>query len=174
MSDNSLLMSILDTNPGIGPDSALSILEKLLMGQARIKNTVLLSGGKENGNSGNTSIGTQQNNAISPVGINPKKAIQQDSVICCECGKSMKMLGDAHLAKHGLNKKTYLEKYGYPSDTALIAISLSDKRKESAKKNKLGHNKSEDTASPSEVPVVAEEATPASNPTQEDTGFTVA
>ena len=161
MSTESLLMSILDTNPGIGPDAALAMLETLLMGQARIKTDVLLSGGKANGSAVNTSGGTQQNNSGSPVGIDPRKSIQEDCVICCECGKRMKMLGDAHLAKHGLSKRTYLEKYGYPSGTALIAKSLSMKRKESAKKNKLGQKKSDATTS---VPETAAEV--ASAPTQ--------
>ena len=158
MQTDSLLKSILDNYPGINPDAALVMLEKLLIGQNMIKTSLLLSGGVPSGSPAQAGGGNQPDGAKSPAGVDPKMAIQEDYVQCCECGAKMKMLGDAHLAKHGLNKTSYLLKYGYAPKTALVSGELSKKRKESAKDNKLGHQKTEDTPSAAETSSVHEGA----------------
>ena len=152
MSTESLLKSIMDNYPGIGPDAVLSMLEKLLIGQNKIKTSLLLSGGVSDGSPAQAGGGNQPDGAKSPAGVDPKMAIQEDYVQCCECGAKMKMLGDAHLAKHGLNKTSYLLKYGYAPKTALVSGELSNKRKKSAKDNKLGKIKTEDAPSAAETP----------------------
>lgn len=38
--------------------------------------------------------------------VDPKNAIREKSVICCECGKSFKVLTKRHLATHGLTPKS--------------------------------------------------------------------
>lgn len=158
MSTESLLKSIMDNYPGIGPEAVLSMLEKLLIGQNRIKTSLLLSGGVSDGSPAQSGSGNQPDGAKSPAGVDPKTAIQEDHVQCCECGAKMQMLGDAHLAKHSLNKTSYLLKYGYAPDTALVSAKLSKKRKESAEKNKLGHRKAEDTPAAAETPSALEGA----------------
>ncbi len=52
--------------------------------------------------------------------IDPKKAIKERSVICCECGKSFKVLTKRHLITHELTPDQYREKYGYKKGTALV------------------------------------------------------
>jgi hypothetical protein len=157
MQTDSLLKSILDNYPGINPDAALVMLEKLLIGQNMIKTSLLLSGGVPSGSPAQAGGGNQPDGAKSPAGVDPKMAIQEDYVQCCECGAKMKMLGDAHLAKHGLNKTSYLLKYGYAPKTALVSGELSKKRKESAKDNKLGHQKTEDAPSGVDTPAAESE-----------------
>ncbi|BAH73642.1 MucR family transcriptional regulator [Solidesulfovibrio magneticus] len=157
MQTDSLLKSILDNYPGINPDAALVMLEKLLIGQNMIKTSLLLSGGVPSGSPAQAGSGNQPDGVKSPAGVDPKMAIQEDYVQCCECGAKMKMLGDAHLAKHGLNKTSYLLKYGYAPKTALVSGELSKKRKESAKDNKLGHQKTEDAPSAVDTPAAESE-----------------
>ena len=63
-------------------------------------------------------------------GIDPKRAIKERSVTCCECGKLFKILTKRHLATHGLTSEQYKEKFGYKKGTALVAKSLArDRRK---------------------------------------------
>lgn len=67
------------------------------------------------------------------VDIDPKKSIKKNKIICLECGQEFKMLSAKHLETHGLNAKTYREKYGFPKRQSLCAKALSETRAESAK-----------------------------------------
>jgi len=69
--------------------------------------------------------------------IDPKKAIKERSVICCECGKSFKVLTKRHLITHGLTPEQYKEKYGYKKGTSLVAKSLARSRRETMQGMKL-------------------------------------
>lgn len=69
--------------------------------------------------------------------IDPKKAIRERSVICCECGKSFKVLTKRHLITHGLTPEQYKEKYGYKKGTSLVAKSLARSRRETMQGMKL-------------------------------------
>ena len=69
--------------------------------------------------------------------IDPKKAIKERSVICCECGKSFKVLTKRHLITHGLTPDQYREKYGYKKGTALVAKSLARSRSKTMQDMKL-------------------------------------
>ncbi len=69
--------------------------------------------------------------------IDPKKAIRERSVICCECGKSFKVLTKRHLIIHGLTPEEYKEKYGYKKGTSLVAKSLARSRRETMQGMKL-------------------------------------
>jgi len=72
------------------------------------------------------------------VAIEPKSSIQQNKVICLECGKQFKQLTKTHLASHGLTAKEYKKKYGFKAKQALVAKSLSASRRKLAKKLGLG------------------------------------
>jgi len=61
--------------------------------------------------------------------VDPKKAIREKSVICLECGKSMKLLSKKHLATHGLTPQQYKEKWGFKKNQPLVAKSLSRQRR---------------------------------------------
>ena len=69
--------------------------------------------------------------------IDPKKAIKERSVICCECGKSFKVLTKRHLATHELTPDQYREKYGYKKGTSLVAKTLARSRRETMQGMKL-------------------------------------
>lgn len=68
----------------------------------------------------------------------PSASIQRNKVICLECGGEFKQLSKSHLKAHGLDPKSYKEKYGISSDTSLTAKSLSAKRRKVAKELGLG------------------------------------
>jgi predicted transcriptional regulator len=69
--------------------------------------------------------------------VDPKNAIREKSVICCECGKSFKVLTKRHLATHGLTPEQYREKYGYKKGTSLVAKSLARSRRKTMQDMKL-------------------------------------
>ncbi len=69
--------------------------------------------------------------------IDPKSAIRERSVICCECGKSFKVLTKRHLISHGLTPDEYREKYGYKKGTSLVAKSLARDRRKTMQGMKL-------------------------------------
>ena len=69
--------------------------------------------------------------------VDPKNAIREKSVICCECGKSFKVLTKRHLAIHGLTPEQYREKYGYKKGTSLVAKSLARSRRKTMQDMKL-------------------------------------
>jgi len=70
--------------------------------------------------------------------IDPKRSILKNKVICLECGKEFKILTNRHLEEHNMGSKEYRQKYGFKTKQPLAAKSLSDKRREVAKKHKLG------------------------------------
>ena len=48
-----------------------------------------------------------------PKAIAPQNSIQDDKVICLECGAEMRQLTAKHLVSHGMNQKEYRKKYGF-------------------------------------------------------------
>jgi len=77
--------------------------------------------------------------AISPT-ISPADSIQEDKVICLECGKEFKQLTQKHLFLHGLSPKEYKQKHGMRLKTSLMAKSLSAARSEAAKARGVPEN----------------------------------
>jgi predicted transcriptional regulator len=69
--------------------------------------------------------------------IDPKDSIQEDKVICLECGTEMRQLTVKHLSSHGLNVREYKKKYGFPLRQPLSAKALSRARSKAAKKRGL-------------------------------------
>ena len=59
----------------------------------------------------------------------PKTAIKDRSIICCVCGKSMRVITKAHLLTHGLTPESYRELCGYKKGTPLISKSLQRERR---------------------------------------------
>jgi predicted transcriptional regulator len=72
-----------------------------------------------------------------PQAIDPKDSIQEDKVICLECGTEMRQLTVKHLSFHGLNVREYKKKYGFPLKQSLSAKALSKARSKAAKKRGL-------------------------------------
>ena len=69
--------------------------------------------------------------------VNPKRSIKNSHITCLVCGQRFKVLTKTHLATHGLDKKTYCEKFGLKKGTSLIAKDLANKRSEKMKSMKL-------------------------------------
>jgi predicted transcriptional regulator len=72
--------------------------------------------------------------------LTPKNSIQENKVICLECGAEMKQLTQKHLVSHGMNQKEYKKKYGFSMRTPLAAKSLTKARSKAAKKRGLPEN----------------------------------
>ena len=72
--------------------------------------------------------------------ISPAESIQNDKVICLECGKEMRQLTAKHLSSHELSPREYRQKYGFTMRTPLSAKSLTRARSKMAKKRGLPEN----------------------------------
>ncbi|MFC1896055.1 MucR family transcriptional regulator [Thermodesulfobacteriota bacterium] len=71
-------------------------------------------------------------------GIDPRKSILKNKVICLECGREFKQLSKKHLEQHGMSSGEYRTKYGFSARQPLTAKSLSAKRRKIAKEHNLG------------------------------------
>lgn len=71
------------------------------------------------------------------VTLNPKNSVKENKVTCLECGKTFRMLTKRHLAKHGMDKEEYLEKWGLKKKTSLTCKSLHRKRRKKMNEMKL-------------------------------------
>ena len=72
------------------------------------------------------------------VAVEPKDSIQRNKIVCLECGKEFKQLSKSHLKTHDLTPRDYKKKYGLRTGQALVAKSLTAKRRKLAKEKKLG------------------------------------
>ena len=67
----------------------------------------------------------------------PKKSVKEKSVVCLECGRSMKILTKKHLAAHGLTPASYREKWGLKKGAPLAAKELLRARRAKMKDMRL-------------------------------------
>jgi predicted transcriptional regulator len=65
--------------------------------------------------------------------MDPKSSIQEDRVICLECGSQFRQLTANHLKSHGLTPREYKKKWGFRLKDSLAAKSLTRARSEAAK-----------------------------------------
>src|SRR5271157_4075362 len=72
--------------------------------------------------------------------LTSENSIQNDKVICLECGAEFKQLTQKHLSSHGISPKEYKRKYGFALKTPLSARSLTKARIKAAKKRGLPEN----------------------------------
>jgi len=73
--------------------------------------------------------------------LTPQNSIQDDKVICLECGAEMKQLTSKLLVSHGMNQKEYRKKYGFSMSTPLAVKSLTKARSQAAKKQGLAEKR---------------------------------
>lgn len=88
--------------------------------------------------------------AISPEGLatgkealekmDPAQSIQENKVICLECGAEFRQLTANHLSIHGLTIRDYKKKWGFRMKQSLGAKALSKFRSKAAKKRGLPEN----------------------------------
>lgn len=72
--------------------------------------------------------------------MNPQDSIQNDKIICLECGAEFRQLTARHLASHGMSPRDYKKNYGFTLRTPLSAKSLTKARSKAAKKRGLPEN----------------------------------
>jgi predicted transcriptional regulator len=68
----------------------------------------------------------------------PHTSIQNNQVVCLECGKLFTLLSNRHLALHGLTPRAYKLKHGIRLTQALSARTLSARRRKLAKESGMG------------------------------------
>ena len=73
--------------------------------------------------------------------LTPENSIQNDKVICLECGAEMRQLTVKHLVIHGMDQKEYRQKYGFSMKTPLAAKSLVEARSQAAKEQGLSEKR---------------------------------
>ncbi len=56
------------------------------------------------------------------------RTMQQDHIICLECGKALQLLSHRHLSSHGLTPRTYKAKHRIAADQALSSPSVRRRR----------------------------------------------
>jgi predicted transcriptional regulator len=59
-----------------------------------------------------------------------RRSIREDSITCMVCGKGFRQLGNRHLAQHGLDVRTYRERYRIPVSQPLSAKASTRRRSE--------------------------------------------
>jgi predicted transcriptional regulator len=72
-----------------------------------------------------------------PKTMEPQDSIQDDVVVCLECGAEKRQLTAKHLGSHGLSVREYKKKWGFPMKQSLAAKSLTKARSRAAKKRGL-------------------------------------
>jgi predicted transcriptional regulator len=72
--------------------------------------------------------------------VNPKDSIQEEKIICLECGTEMRQLTAKHLGSHDLSPREYKRKWGFPLTQSLSAKALSKARSKAARKRGLPEN----------------------------------
>ena len=81
-------------------------------------------------------LGPVRNTESTPASVDWRKSITKHAVTCLECGESFKQLSIRHLTHHGLDVRTYREKYGIPRAQPLSARETTARRREVAKEIK--------------------------------------
>lgn len=75
-----------------------------------------------------------------PEPVQPRQSIQDDRIVCLECGTQMRQLTSKHLGEHNLTPKEYKKKWGFSMKQPLSAKSLTKARSKAAKKRGLPPN----------------------------------
>jgi predicted transcriptional regulator len=70
----------------------------------------------------------------------PRESIQDDKIVCLECGTEMRQLTTKHLRAHDLTPREYKQRWGFSLKQPLSARSLTKARSKAAKKRGLPEN----------------------------------
>ncbi len=71
------------------------------------------------------------------LGMSPRDSIQDDHVVCLECGLKMKQITSNHLKSHGLTMRDYKRKYGFRMKDPLSCRATRNARSSRAKERGL-------------------------------------
>ncbi len=72
-----------------------------------------------------------------PIAVHWRKSITKHTVSCLACGQSFKQLSLKHLKEHGLDGRSYREKYGIPPRQPLSARSVTAIRKQIVQRTRV-------------------------------------
>ena len=78
--------------------------------------------------------------AATQVRMSPAESIQENQVVCLECGAAFRQVTANHLRSHDLTPREYKKKYGFPLKQPLSAKALTALRSEQAKQRGLPEN----------------------------------
>jgi len=73
--------------------------------------------------------------------VNIRKSVQDDMIICLECGQKFKSLKRHLMTHHDLTPEAYRAKWDLPANYPMVAPAYAEKRSQLAKKMKLGHKR---------------------------------
>jgi predicted transcriptional regulator len=62
--------------------------------------------------------------------VNWRKSIRKHAITCLECGVALKQLSNRHFRQHGMDSRSYRDKYGIPRSQALAAKETTARRKQ--------------------------------------------
>ena len=113
-------------------------LKEIEMGESSGKSSEGLENQSGTQTSANDVYDYEIHPATSEPKIDPQESIQDDQIVCIECGASYKTLTHTHLGHHGLTSDQYKEKWGIPAKQPLAARSVSDRRRARAKESNVG------------------------------------
>ena len=69
----------------------------------------------------------------------PAQSIQQNHVICLECGRAHRLLSNRHLALHNMTPNEYKRKWGLSLTSPLSSKALTQRRSKTAKAQGIGN-----------------------------------
>ncbi len=67
----------------------------------------------------------------------PRRAIQEDAIVCLVCGRALRQLTNTHLASHAIDPAEYKERFGYNRGRPLMCLSLQRLYSERAVQSRL-------------------------------------
>lgn len=73
--------------------------------------------------------------------VSVRKSVQENVIICLECGQKFKSLKRHLMTCHGLTPEAYRAKWDLPASYPMVAPAYAEKRSRLAKKMKLGHKR---------------------------------
>jgi len=130
-----LVQSQVAGNP-LSTDEVLGSLRQIFSVLQEMQNSEVQESFVELGESSGTTV----SETAASQKIDPMNSIQNDKIICLECGAEMRQLTSRHLKGHGLNLREYKQKYSLPLRQPLAAKSLSKSRSKAARKRGLPEN----------------------------------
>lgn len=138
MQEMELLNTILRSNPGISPETAMEMYKSYLIQFYKATDEIrrnFATMGNENVQNNIIDVKSVEEDPFKGytkgmLKVKPSEAIREDKVACCICGTEFSSLTAKHIATHnGLDKIHYLKLCGYTQDQLLTCKKLIEERR---------------------------------------------
>lgn len=138
MQEMELFNTIIKSNPGISPETALEMYKSYLTKFYKATDEIRRNfASMPDENTGNSIIDVKsieedpfKGYTKDKLVVKPSDAIGDEKVTCCICGMKFSSLTAKHIATHnGLDKIHYLKLCGYPQDQLLTCKKLIEERR---------------------------------------------